>query len=173
MFTDVKHLRESAVRRSYLDFLLPVPKGTKFNENRMYLYLFIRSFVRGRDAFSIILRLVIIAIILMVWLSQPVVSLIIGSLFMYIILLQMSQFYTQQAYGLWPQVWPVSDTKVIAGYQQFLNRLMIIIAITFTIVYVIKHHEYFFFAVLFFIVGWLTIRNAIKKLKYQETLLRD
>ncbi|MBE9411569.1 ABC transporter permease, partial [Staphylococcus epidermidis] len=81
--------------------------------------------------------------------------------------------YTQQAYGLWPQVWPVSDTKVIAGYQQFLNRLMIIIVITFTIVYVIKHHEYFFFAVLFFIVGWLTIRNAIKKLKYQETLLRD
>lgn len=119
MFTDVKHLRESAVRRSYLDFLLPVPKGTKFNENRMYLYLFIRSFVRGRDAFSIILRLVIIALILMVWLSQPVVSLIIGSLFMYIILLQMSQFYTQQAYGLWPQVWPVSDTKVITGYQQF------------------------------------------------------
>ena len=55
----------------------------------------------------------------MVWLSQPVVSLIIGSLFMYIILLQMSQFYTQQAYGLWPQVWPVSDTKVITGYQQF------------------------------------------------------
>ena len=173
MFTDVKHLRESAVRRSYLDFLLPVPKGAKFNENRMYLYLFIRSFVRGRDAFSIILRLVIIAIILMVWLSQPVVSLIIGSLFMYIILLQMSQFYTQQAYGLWPQVWPVSDTKVITGYQQFLNRFMIIIAITFTIVYVIKHHELFFFAVLFFIVGWLTIRNAIKKLKYQETLLRD
>ena len=71
------------------------------------------------DAFSIILRLVIIALILMVWLSQPVVSLIIGSLFMYIILLQMSQFYTQQAYGLWPQVWPASDTKVITGYQQF------------------------------------------------------
>ena len=31
----------------------------------------------------------------------------------------------------------------------------------------------FFFALLFFIVGWLTIRSTIKKLKYQETLLRD
>ena len=135
-----KHLREPKYGSTFDFLLLPVPKGAKFNENRMYLYLFIRSFVRGRDAFSIILRLVIIAIILMVWLSQPVVSLIIGSLFMYIILLQMSQFYTQQACG---QVWPVSDTKVIAGYQ-VLNRLMIIIAITFTIVYVIKHHELFF-----------------------------
>lgn len=104
MFTDVKHLRESAVRRSYLDFILPTPKGNKFNENRMYLFLFVRSFVRGRDAFSIIFRLVIIALVLMLWLSNPIVSLIIGSLFMYITLLQMAQFYTQQAYGLWPQV---------------------------------------------------------------------
>ncbi|MEJ7365952.1 ABC transporter permease, partial [Staphylococcus epidermidis] len=36
MFTDVKHLRESAVRRSYLDFILPGPKGRKFNANQMY-----------------------------------------------------------------------------------------------------------------------------------------
>lgn len=87
MFTDVKHLRATAVRRSYLDFLLSKPKGKKFNENRMYLFLFVRSFVRGRDAFSIILRLVIIALVLMIWLSNPFVSIIIGSLFMYITLL--------------------------------------------------------------------------------------
>lgn len=173
MFTDVKHLRESAVRRSYLDFILPTPKGNKFNENRMYLFLFVRSFVRGRDAFSIILRLVIIALVLMLWLSNPIVSLIIGSLFMYITLLQMAQFYTQQAYGLWPQVWPVSDTKVIKGYEQFLYRLMIVVGIIFTIVFDIKHPTLFFFALLFFIVGWLTVRRTIKKLKYQETLLRD
>ena len=162
MFTDVKHLRESAVRRSYLDFILPTPKGNKFNENRMYLFLFVRSFVRGRDAFSIILRLVIIALVLMLWLSNPIVSLIIGSLFMYITLLQMAQFYTQQAYGLWPQVWPVSDTKVIKGYEQFLYRLMIGVGIIFTILFVIKHPTLFFFALLFFIVGWLTIRSTIK-----------
>ena len=173
MFTDVKHLRESAVRRSYLDFLLPVPRGKKFNENRMYLFLFIRSFVRGRDVFTIILRLVVIALILMIWLSNPFVSLIIGCLFMYIILLQMSQFYTQQAYGLWPQVWPVSDTKVIKGYEQFLYRLMLIIGIIFTLAFTIKYPTMFFFSFFFFLVGLLTKRSAIKKLKYQETLLRD
>ena len=173
MFTDVKHLRATAVRRSYLDFLLSKPKGKKFNENRMYLFLFVRSFVRGRDAFSIILRLVIIALVLMIWLSNPFVSIIIGSLFMYITLLQMSQFYTQQAYGLWPQVWPVPDTKVIKGYEQFLYRLMIIVGTIFTIAFVIKHPALFFFAIVFFIVGWLTIRSTVKKLKYQETLLRD
>ncbi|WP_436881531.1 ABC transporter permease EcsB [Staphylococcus gallinarum] len=173
MFTDVKHLKETAVRRSYLDPLLTTPKQKKFNAQHMYLYLFTRSFARGKDAFHIILRLVVIAIILIIWLQQPVVALIIGSLFMYIILLQMAQFYTQQAYGLWPQVWPVSDSKVIRGYEQFLNRLMFIIGIIFLIVYFIVNPTYGFAGVIFFLVGWLTVRNVVKKLKYQETLLRD
>ncbi|PTE70685.1 ABC transporter permease, partial [Staphylococcus gallinarum] len=173
MFTDVKHLKETAVRRSYLDPLLTTPKQKKFNAQHMYLYLFMRSFARGKDAFHIILRLVVIAIILIIWLQQPVVALIIGSLFMYIILLQMAQFYTQQAYGLWPQVWPVPDSKVIRGYEQFLNRLMFIIGIIFLIVYFIVNPTYGFAGVIFFLVGWLTVRNVVKKLKYQETLLRD
>lgn len=46
MFTDVKHLKETAVRRQYLDFLLPTPKGQRFSSKNMYLYLFTRSFVR-------------------------------------------------------------------------------------------------------------------------------
>ena len=91
---------------------------------------------------------------------------------MYITLLQMSQFYTQQAYGLWPQVWPVSDVEVIKGYEKFLYRLMLIIGIIFNCIY-----QYlptiFLFALIFFIVGWLTIRSTIKKLQYQESLLKD
>ncbi|MCJ1656060.1 ABC transporter permease [Staphylococcus sp. NRL 16/872] len=173
MFTDVKHLKETAVRRQYLDFLLPTPKGQRFSSKNMYLYLFTRSFVRGRDAFTIILRLVVIALILMIWLSFPIVTVIIGSLFMYIILLQMSQFYTQQAYGLWPQVWPVSDAEVIKGYEKFLYRLMIIIGVIFSITFIIIYPQYFIFAIVFFIVGWLTIRSTIKKLQYQESLLKD
>ena len=55
---------------------------------------------------------------------------------MYITLLQMSQFYTQQAYGLWPQVWPVSDVEVIKGYEKFLYRLMLIIGIIFSIAFI-------------------------------------
>lgn len=173
MFTDVKQIEERAVRRSYLDPFLRTPKNNKFNDNSMYLYLFTRSFARGKDAFNIILRLVIIALILMIWLHQVIVVLIIGSLFMYIILLQMAQFYTQQAYGLWPQVWPVSDKMVIKGYEQFLMRLMCFIGVVFIIIFAIAFPQYGYFGAIYFLVGWLTIRNVIKKLKYQETLLRD
>ncbi|UMT75002.1 ABC transporter permease [Staphylococcus roterodami] len=173
MFTDVKHLKESAVRRSYLDILLPVPKGHKFNSNSMYLFLFIRSFIRGRDALNIIFRLIIIAVLLMVWLSYPLVTAVIGSLFVYIILLQMAQFYSQQAYGLWPQVWPVPEEKVIKGYEQFLYRLMFVVCTVFAVTFIIKHMLLFYVVVIFYIVGLLTIRSIIKKLKYQETLLKD
>ncbi|EHJ07774.1 ABC transporter permease EcsB [Staphylococcus simiae] len=173
MFTDVKHLKESAVRRKYLDVLLNVPKGKKFNSNAMYLFLFKRSFVRGRDAFNIIFRLIIIAVLLMVWLPYTIVTIIIGALFMYLILLQMAQFYSQQAYGLWPQVWPVADSKVIKGYEQFLYRLMIVIGIILSVTFIMTHWILAYAAIVFFIVGWLTIRSIIKKLKYQETLLRD
>ncbi|MGT2377839.1 ABC transporter permease [Staphylococcus aureus] len=108
MFTDVKHLKESAVRRSYLDIFYQFQRVVNLTLMRcIYFYLF-RSFIRGRDAFNIIFRLVIIAVLLMVWLSYPLVTAIIGCLFVYIILLQMAQFYSQQAYGLWPQVWPVA-----------------------------------------------------------------
>jgi ABC-2 type transport system permease protein len=129
--------------------------------------------MRGKDAFNIIIRLIAIALILMIWLNQMFISTIIGALFMYIIILQMAQFYTQQAYGLWPQVWPVPDSKVIKGYEQFLYRLMLVLGIIFSIVYIIIQPTQFYFAILFFIVGWLTINSVIKKLKYQETLLRD
>ncbi|MBO1199199.1 ABC transporter permease [Staphylococcus simiae] len=173
MFTDVKHLKESAVRRKYLDVLLNVPKGKKFNSNAMYLFLFKRSFIRGRDAFNIIFRLIIIAVLLMIWLPYTIVTIIIGALFMYLILLQMAQFYSQQAYGLWPQVWPVADSKVIKGYEQFLYRLMIVIGIILSVTFIMTHWILAYAAIVFFIVGWLTIRSIIKKLKYQETLLRD
>ncbi|MGN5883967.1 ABC transporter permease EcsB [Staphylococcus simulans] len=173
MFTDVKHLRSMAVRRRYLDFLLVRPSANKYNAKHMYLFLFKRSFLRGKDALNIILRLVILTLILMIWLSNQWISLIVGGLFMYIIILQTAQFYTQQAYGLWPQVWPVPEERVIQGYAQFLYHIMFAVAIILTIAYVILFPAQFYFALLFFIVGFLTIRNIVKKLKYQEALLRD
>ena len=72
-----------------------------------------------------------------------------------------------------PQVWPVSDSKVIKGYEQFLNRLMCFIGVIFIVTFAIILPQYSFFGLIFFLVGWLTIRNITKKLKYQESLLTD
>ncbi|MCS4487164.1 ABC transporter permease EcsB [Staphylococcus americanisciuri] len=171
MFTDVKGLQEGAVRRRYLDFLLTTPKS--FNEGTMYPYLFKRNFLRGKDAFNLTMRLVLISVLLMIWLSQPYISAVIGSLAMYILILQMAQFYTQEAYGLWPQVWPASEELVIQGYKQFLNIIATIISVLFSIVYLTFNFSHGFLIICFFAVAFFTIRRTIKKLKYKEALLRD
>ncbi|MBI5975795.1 ABC transporter permease EcsB [Staphylococcus canis] len=171
MFTDVKGIKAPAVRRKYLDVFLRRPK--QFDADHMYPYLFTRNFLRGKDAFNIVLRLLIGALILMVWLNQPIVSAIIGALTMYIVVLQMSQFYTQEAYNLWPQVWPVAEIKVIEGYRKFLNMTVILLGLILSVVYILMNLHYFYVIVLFFVVGFLTVNSTIKKLKYQESLLKD
>ncbi|REH89228.1 ABC transporter permease, partial [Staphylococcus felis] len=171
MFTDVKGMMAPAVRRKYLDVFLKAPKH--FDSHHMYPFLFVRNFLRGKDAFNITLRLVVITAVLMIWLSHPIVSSVIGGLAMYMIILQMSQFYTQEAYSLWPQVWPVSEVKVIEGYQSFLNKVVVILGIVLSIIYLIMNVSHFYMIIIFFIVGILTVKSTIKKLKYQETLLKD
>lgn len=173
MFTDVKVLNERTVRRRYLDVFLKVPRSKKFNQNNMYKYLFVRSFARGKDAFFIVLRFLIIGLLLIWWIDQSVISAILGALIMYLLILQLSQFYKQQAYGLWPQVWPVSEHQVIKGYHQFLINMMLILGVILSIIYIVKFLSTTYFVVLFFIVGWLTIDSSIKKIKKHQELLRD
>ena len=173
MFTDVKVLNERTVRRRYLDVFIKVPSPKKFNQNYMYKFLFVRSFARGKDAFFIVLRLLIIGLVLIWWIDQPVISAILGALIMYLLILQLSQFYKQQAYGLWPQVWPVSEGQVVKGYHQFLINIMIVLGIILSIIYILKFVTAIYFVILFFIVGWLTIDSSIKKIKKYQELLRD
>ncbi|MCD8895138.1 ABC transporter permease [Mammaliicoccus sciuri] len=173
MFTDVKVLNERTVRRRYLDVFLKVPSPKKFNQNYMYKFLFVRSFARGKDAFFIVLRLLIIGLVLIWWINQPVISAILGALIMYLLILQLSQFYKQQAYGLWPQVWPVSEGQVVKGYHQFLINIMLVLGIILSIIYILKFVTAIYFVILFFIVGWLTIDSSIKKIKKHQELLRD
>ncbi|WP_305752441.1 ABC transporter permease EcsB [Mammaliicoccus sciuri] len=173
MFTDVKVLNERTVRRRYLDVFLKVPSPKKFNQDYMYKFLFVRSFARGKDAFFIVLRLLIIGLVLIWWIDQPVISAILGALIMYLLILQLSQFYKQQAYGLWPQVWPVSEGQVVKGYHQFLINIMLVLGIILSIIYILKFVTTIYFVILFFIVGWLTIDSSIKKIKKHQELLRD
>ncbi len=173
MFTDVKVLNERTVRRRYLDVFLKVPSPKKFNQNYMYKFLFVRSFARGKDAFFIVLRLLIIGLVLIWWIDQPFISAILGALIMYLLILQLSQFYKQQAYGLWPQVWPVSEGQVVKGYHQFLINIMLVLGIILSIIYILKFVTAIYFVILFFVVDWLTIDSSIKKIKKHQELLRD
>lgn len=173
MFANVSHMDSQYKRRKYLDFLLPHFKGDAFNKQNMYEYLFFRSFMRDHDLPMIILRLIIIAAIVMIWLNIWYVSLIVGLFFIYLIVLQMTQIYSQQAYLLWPKIWPVKRSYIQESYMRYSKKLMIALSIVFAVIFAVLHIEFAYLALLFPI--WAYAANSVlsKGIYKKEQMLSD
>ncbi|TDM04649.1 ABC transporter permease [Macrococcus carouselicus] len=170
MFTDVRGLKDNVRRRPYLDLLL---QDRQYNHDGMFLFLFKRNFLRSKDAFWIIIRLVVIGGLIIWFVHQPVIAAIIGLFMIYIVVLQSSQFYKQQAYQLWPQVWPVTEDKVVEGFRKFLWQLSFAVTITVAVIYCFIYPQHFYYALLFFAVMWWTNQQVMSKLKRRMVLLKD
>ncbi|GGB02151.1 ABC transporter permease [Macrococcus hajekii] len=170
MFTDVKGLKDNVRRRSYLDILL---NDKPYNHDGMFLFLFKRNFLRSKDAFWIIIRLVIIGGLIIWFVHQPIIAAVMGVFIVYIVVLQSSQFYKQQAYQLWPQVWPVAENKVIEGFQKFLWQLSVGVTLLVSLIFILIYPASFYYIFVFFAVMWWTNRQVMAKLKRKMTLLKD
>ncbi|TDM14372.1 ABC transporter permease [Macrococcus bovicus] len=170
LFTDVRGLKDNVRRRPYLDVLL---KDRAYNHDGMFLFLFKRNFVRSKDAFWIIIRLVVIGGLIIWLVHQPVIAAIIGVFMIYIVVLQSSQFYKQQAYQLWPQVWPVAENKVVEGFQKFLWQLSLVVTVVVAVIYICLYPGTFYYVLFFFAIMWWTNQQVMSKLKKRMVLLKD
>ncbi|MCE4957672.1 ABC transporter permease [Macrococcoides caseolyticum] len=172
MFTDVKGMKDTVKRRRLLDVLLPKNKA-KYNQQHMFEFLFVRNFLRSSDALWIIIRLMLIACLVIWVVNQPIVAIIIGSFIVYAIVLQTSQFYKQQAFQLWPKVWPVPESFVLSGFKQFMRKLMWVTTIMIAIVYIVIYPSHFYYTIVFFILMLWTMRNVTEKIEKRMKRLRD
>lgn len=173
MFTNVHHISKQYKRRKYLDPLLKQPKPDKFNKGHMYEYLFKRTFLRDNDLPMIILRLLLIFSVAMIWVDQLILSVIIILFALYIIVLQMSQLYTAQAYLLWPKIWPVKREYIRESYIRFSHKLIFIISMALAVLFIILHPVYFYIAVIFPLWGYLLNSYFSKSVYKKERLLSD
>lgn len=173
MFANVAHVDSQYKRRRYLDFLLPNFSKKSFNKENMYEYLFFRSFMRDHDLPMIILRLIIIAAIVMIWLNIWYVSLIVGLFFIYLIVLQMTQIYSQQAYLLWPKIWPVKRSYIQESYMRYSKKLMVALSLVFAVIFAVLHLEYAYLALIFPL--WAYAANSVlsKGIYKKEKMLSD
>lgn len=173
MFTNVKHVDKQFKRRMYLDKLLWQPGKSKYDKAHMYEFLFYRSFLRDHDLPMIILRLIIIFGFIMIWMGQPLLSTIIVLFAIYLIVLQMSQIYTAQAYLLWPKVWPVKRTFIQESYVKYSHKVVFIITLIFGVLFLFTHPDYFYVIAIFPVWGYV-INNILSKSVYKkERLLSD
>lgn len=173
MFTNVHHISKQYKRRKYFDSLLKQPKPGNFNKSHMYEYLFKRTFLRDNDLPMIILRLLLIFAVAMVWVDQLMLSVIIILFALYIIVLQMSQLYTAQAYLLWPKIWPVKREYIRESYIRFSHKLIFIISMALAVLFIILHPVYFYIAVIFPLWGYLLNSYFSKSVYKKERLLSD
>lgn len=173
LFTNVSHIDKQFKRRRYLDPLLWQPKGRAFSKEKMYEYLFYRTFARSHDLPMIILRLILIFGIVMVWIGNLYLSVIIVLFGIYIIVLQMSQIYTAQAYLLWPKVWPVNRGFIQRSYVVYSHKLVLAISILFSLIFLGIHYEYFFLVVLFPLWGFIINRSLSRTVYKKEKELSD
>lgn len=172
MFTDVRGLKDNVRRRRFLDRVIEVT-DRKLNHDTMFLYLFKRNFLRSKDAFWIIIRLVIIGSVFIWLIHQPIVGMLIGLFTVYIIVLQSSQFYKQQAYQLWPQVWPVDERYVISGFKHFLWQLSLVVTTFISIVYIVNYPQTFYYILTFYIMNWWINNQVLLKINKKMNLLKD
>ena len=139
----------------------------------MYEYLFYRSFTRDHDLPMIVLRIMILFFIIMFWISNLYVSLIFSLFGIYIIVLQMSQIYTAQAYLLWPKVWPVKRSYIQDSYIRYSHKVVFIITLIFLFIFIIIHPAQFYLSLIFPIWGYLLNRVYSKSIYKKEEELSD
>ena len=171
MFTDVKGMKDKAVRRRYFDALLP--RKSHYTKAHMFEYLFIRNFVRSNDSMWIVVRLIAVGCILMWLVHQYVVGLIIGLFFSYAIIMQTSQFYKMQAFSLWPKVWPTPESLVLQGFRKFMRKLSIVTTSVIAVCYILIYPLHFYFAIILYVMMFWTLNSVSAKIEKRMNLLRD
>lgn len=173
MFTNVKHIDKQFKRRRYLDRLLWHPKENKYDKAHMYEYLFYRSFLRNHDLPMITLRLILIFGAAMIWMNTLYFSIIIVLFCTYLIVLQMSQIYTAQAYLLWPKVWPVNRSFIQKSYVTYSHKLVFVITLILSALFIVTHPGHFYIAVIFPVFGYIINRVLSQSVYKKERLLSD
>lgn len=126
LFTTVKGITNSVKRRAYLDgFLGLLPK----THGNTWLHLYMRSFLRNGDIFSMTLRLLALSILAMIFIPQPLVVIALVALLNYLIIFQLLGLYSAFDYQPLTLLFPMKRGSKKAGLNKTIQLLMVMITV--------------------------------------------
>ena len=126
LFTTVKGITNSVKRRAYLDgFLGLLPK----THGNTWLHLYMRSFLRNGDLFSMTLRLLALSILAMVFIPQTLVVIVLVALLNYLIIFQLLGLYSAFDYQPLTLLFPMKRGSKKAGLNKTIQLLMVMITV--------------------------------------------
>ncbi|MDE1549641.1 ABC transporter permease [Jeotgalibaca caeni] len=121
LFTDIPTVRNPAKRRKYLDQAVTFLSG----KDNPYQYLYARAFVRGSNYSGLYFRLTGIGVLIFIFTTIPLVSLLLNVLFIYLTGFQLSALYGQMDEHLLARLYPAPKIKKEKGFEHLLLQLLV------------------------------------------------
>jgi ABC-2 type transport system permease protein len=121
-FTDVKGLQQKAKRRKYLDVFLTKSKTA-------YDYLFVRTFLRSGDYFMLSLRLLVLAVLSLIFINTDIFALLLALLFDYLLVFQLLPLVQSQDYQILTSLYPVQAKVKKQAAGQLIRNVMWLISL--------------------------------------------
>ena len=126
LFTTVKGMTNSVKRRAYLDKLTKmVPKVSGKAWNNLYL----RSYLRNGDLFSMSLRLLGLSIAVFLFIPQTLVAVAVTGLLNYLLVFQLLGLYKAFDYQYLTRLFPLENRAKTRGLLQTVQSVTLFVAL--------------------------------------------
>lgn len=131
LFTDVPKLRDTVKRRKWLDFVI---NSIAFSQDKAYLYLFSRTFLRSSDYLGLFVRLTVIGAFALFFISYGLGQILLALLFLYLTGFQLLPLWNHHQNKLWVDLYPVSSVHKTAAFHFLLMIILVIQTIIFFLI---------------------------------------
>jgi ABC-2 type transport system permease protein len=135
MFTDVPKLRDTVKRRKWLDIFI---NRISFSQDKTYLYLFSRAFLRSSDYLGLFTRLTVIGVLAIYFISFGLGQILFGILFLYLTGFQLLPLWNHHQNKLWIDLYPVEQKYKTAAFYSLLMIILTIQAVIFSLFILFK-----------------------------------
>ncbi|WP_312472429.1 ABC transporter permease [Neobacillus sp.] len=135
LFTDVPQLKATVKRRKWLDIFI---NQMAFSQDKTYLYLFSRTFLRSSDYLGLFIRLTIIGILGIYFISFGLGQILLSVLFLYLTGFQLLPLWNHHQNKLWVDLYPVAPKYKISAFHLLLIIILFIQTVIFALFILIK-----------------------------------
>jgi ABC-2 type transport system permease protein len=122
LFVDVPHLRNEVKPRRWLDW---VSSSIPLHKERLYDFLYLKTFIRSGEYLGLYVRLMVIAGMIIIGIHLTYAGLIIVPFFIYLSGLQLFAMFKQHDNKLWLDLYPVAITERRLAFLGLIFKLMI------------------------------------------------
>jgi ABC-2 type transport system permease protein len=135
LFTDVPKLKDTVKRRKWLDLFI---NKISFSQEKTYLYLFTRTFLRSSDYLGLFIRLTVIGTLALYFISFGLGQIILAVLFLYLTGFQLLPLWNHYQNKLWVELYPVAQKYKTAAFHYLLMVILVIQTIIFSLIIFLK-----------------------------------